>query len=243
MNRKMNGIIIYKSKYGATKKYAEWIAERTGFACMKTDEADVKKLQAENGLTLSNMALAQVCGLPLSTRFKLDEHELEETYLPSDAPNTEAAVSNRSEMQLMQEAEKIAKSTAMIAAAGLQPNIVAQANYLYSNPNAENGIKNDWKGKGWFSAGVVVNVPIVHADDILRYKAAKHAAKAVALKTEETRELLTLQTTQANQKMMEAQQKIALARLTENNAAEVLRMAQEAKTTETQLRKYFGSLK
>ena len=121
----------------------------------------------------------------------------------------------------------------------------------------------------------MVNVPIVHADDILRYKAAKHAAKAVALKTEETRELLTLQTTQANQKMMEAQQKIALARLTENNAAEVLRMAQEsydagmitsselmqaqtawlaaatdlidaqaeAKTTETQLRKYFGSLK
>lgn len=241
----------------------------------KRGEADVKKLQAENGLTLSNMALAQVCGLPLSTRFKLDEHELEETSLPSDAPNTEAAVSNRSEMQLMQEAEKIAKSTAMIAAAGLQPNIVAQANYLYSNPNMENGIKSDWKGKGWFSAGVVVNVPIVHADDILRYKAAKHAAKAVALKTEETRELLTLQTTQANQKMMEAQQKIALARLTENNAAEVLRMAQEsyeagmitsselmqaqtawlaaatdlidaqaeAKTTETQLRKYFGSLK
>ncbi|MBQ2032468.1 MAG: flavodoxin, partial [Lachnospiraceae bacterium] len=40
----MSGIILYKSKYGATKKYAEWIAERTGFACIKTDEADVKKL-------------------------------------------------------------------------------------------------------------------------------------------------------------------------------------------------------
>lgn len=194
----------------------------------KRGEADVKKLQAENGLTLSNMALAQVCGLPLSTRFRLDESELEETSLPSDTTNTETAVSNRSEMQLMQEAEKIAKSTAMIAAAGLQPNIVAQANYFYSNPNMENGISSEWKGKGWFSAGLVVNVPIVHADDILRYKAAKHAAKAVALKTEETRELLTLQTTQANQKLMEAQQKITLARLTENNAAEVLRMAQES---------------
>ena len=119
-----------------------------------------------------------------------------------------------------------------------------------------------------------MNVPIVHADDILRYKAAKHAANAVALKTEETRELLTLQTTQANQKLTEAQQKIALARLTQANAAEVLRMAQEsyeagmitlselmqaqtawlaaasdlvdaeteAKTTETQLRKYLGKL-
>ena len=30
----MKGIIIYKSKYGATKKYAEWISEATGFPCV-----------------------------------------------------------------------------------------------------------------------------------------------------------------------------------------------------------------
>ena len=240
----------------------------------KRGEAEVKKLQAENGLTLSNMALAQICGLPLSTAFRLDESGLSETFLPADSVDTETAVANRSELQLLQESEKIAKSNAMLMAAGLQPNIVASAGYTYTNPNADNGFSTKWDGKGFFSAGVVVNVPIVHADDILRYKAAKHAANAVALKTEETRELLTLQTTQANQKLTEAQQKIALARLTQNNAAEVLRMAQEsydagmitaselmqaqtawlaaatdlvdaeaeAKTTETQLRKYLGKL-
>ena len=240
----------------------------------KRGDAEVKKLQAENGLTLSNMALAQLCGLPLSTGFVLDESGLDELSLPIDSTNAESAVANRKELQIMQEAEKIAKSNAMIAAAGLQPNIVASAGYIYTNPNAENGVSSNWDGKGFFSAGVVVNVPIVHADDILRYKAAKHAANAVALKTEETRELLTLQTTQTNQKLAEAQQKIALARLTQNNAAEVLRMAEEsfaaglitaselmqaqtawqaassdlidaeieAKTTETQLRKYLGKL-
>jgi outer membrane protein TolC len=240
----------------------------------KRGEAEVKKLQAENGLTLSNMALAQVCGLPLSTAFVLDESGLSETSLPADTTNMEAAVANRSELQLLEEAQKIAKSNAMIAAAGLQPNIVANANYIYTNPNADNGVSSKWDGTGFFSAGVVVNVPIVHADDILRYKAAKHAANAVAMKTEETRELLTLQTTQANQKLVEAQQKIVLARLTQNNAAEVLRMAEEsydaglitsselmqaqtawlaaasdlvdaeveAKTTETQLRKYLRTL-
>lgn len=240
----------------------------------KRGEAEVKKLQAENGLTLSNMALAQVCGLPLSTTFKLDEKGLGEISLPSDSAGMENAVAGRSELQLLNEAEKIAKSNAKIMAAGLQPNIVASAGYIYTNPNAENGVSSNWSGKGFFSAGVVVNVPIAHADDILRYKAAKHAAKAVALKTEETRELLTLQTTQANQKLAEAQQKIMLARLTRDNAAEVLRMAQEsyeagmitsselmqaqtawlaaatdlvdaeaeAKTTETQLRKYLGKL-
>ena len=240
----------------------------------KRGEAEVKKLQAENGLTLSNMALAQVCGLPLSTAFVLDESGLTETVLPTDSLSAEAAVANRTEMRLMEEAQKIAKSNAMLMAAGLQPNIMASAGYIYSNPNVENGFSNNWDSKGFFTAGVVVNVPIVHADDILRYKAAKHAANAVALKTEETRELLILQTTQANQKLIEAQQKIALARLTQNNAAEVLRMAQEsydagiitaselmqaqtawlaaatdlvdaeaeAKTTETQVRKYLGKL-
>ncbi|MBO7457738.1 MAG: TolC family protein [Paludibacteraceae bacterium] len=241
----------------------------------KRGDAEVKCLQAENGLTLSNMALAQLCGLPLSTVFVLDESELNNTSLPVDAGDAETAVANRSEIQLLEQAQKIAKSNAMLAAAGLQPNIVASASYIYTNPNAENGVSNNWDGKGYFSAGVVVNVPIVHADDILRYKAAKHAANAVALKTEETRELLTLQITQANQRLMEAQQKITLARLTQDNAAEVMRMAEEsfgaglitaselmqaqtawlaastdvidaeieAKTTETQLRKYTGKLR
>jgi outer membrane protein TolC len=240
----------------------------------KRGEAEVKKLQAENGLTLSQMALAQICGLPLNTAFRLDESQLSETTLPADSVNTEAAVANRAEIQLLEQAEQVAKANAKLMAAGLQPNIVASAGYIYTNPNVENGFSSDWKGHGFFTAGVVVNVPIAHADDILRYKAAKHAANAMELKTEETRELLTLQTTQANQKLTEAQQKIALARLTQNNAAEVLRMAQEsydagmitaselmqaqtawlaaasdlvdaeveAKTTETQLRKYLGKL-
>ena len=240
----------------------------------KRGDAQVKKLQAENGLTLSNMALAQVCGLPLSTSFVLDYSGLGQTDLADSHLDAASAVANRSEMQLMEQAQEIANRTAKLASAGLQPNIVAQASYMYTNPNADNGTSSNWDGTGFFSAGVIVNVPILHADDILRYKAAKHAAKVVELKAEETRELLTLQTTQANQKLMEAQQKIALAQLTQKNASEVLRMAQEsfdagmitaselmqaqtlwlsaetdlvdaqveAKTTESQLRKYLGKL-
>ena len=40
----MTGIIIYKSKYGAAKKYAEWISEATGFPCVTTKEADLNKV-------------------------------------------------------------------------------------------------------------------------------------------------------------------------------------------------------
>ena len=242
----------------------------------KRGEAEVKKLQAENGLVLSKMALAQLCGMPLSESFELDESELSELTLLQDTTQALGnSVDQRAEMQMLQKATEMANVNTRLISAGLQPNIVASANYIYSNVSAENGLNTDWKGKGFFTAGVVVNIPLLHADDIYRLKAAKHAARAAELKENEMRELLTLQTTQATQKLTEAQQKIVLARLTQDNAAEVLRMAEEsfdaglitasevmqaqtawlaaasdvvdaeveAKTTETQLRKYLGKLK
>ena len=39
----MKGIVIYKSKYGASKKYAQWISEATGFPCVSTKEADISE--------------------------------------------------------------------------------------------------------------------------------------------------------------------------------------------------------
>ena len=194
----------------------------------KRGEAEVKKLQAENGLVLSQMALAQLCGLPLNESIEVDDSELAEPVLRDTLADFSESVNNRAEMQMLENATEMAKTNAKLIAAGLQPNIVASANYIYSNISAENGLNKDWKNKGFFTAGIVVNIPIVHADDIYRLKAAKHTARAAELQVEETRELLMLQTTQANQKLMEAQQKIVYARLTQKNAEEVLRMAQES---------------
>ncbi|MBP5605359.1 MAG: flavodoxin [Ruminiclostridium sp.] len=40
----MNGIIIYRSKYGAAKKYAEWLSGETGFEYVELKKADIKKV-------------------------------------------------------------------------------------------------------------------------------------------------------------------------------------------------------
>lgn len=191
-------------------------------------DAEVKKLQAENGLLLSKMALCQIVGLPLNTQFALADQGLGEILLHDSLIVTDAMINARSEVQLLDQAEKMAQSNVKIMAAGLQPNIVAQASYIYTNPSVENGFSNKWKGTGFFNAGVVVNIPIVHADDILRLKAAKHEARIVSLKREQAKELLTLQVTQANQKVLEAQQKVAMTDMQVKNAEEVLRFAQEA---------------
>lgn len=39
------GIILYQSKYGATKKYVDWLIEETGYDCMETKNAKVSHLQ------------------------------------------------------------------------------------------------------------------------------------------------------------------------------------------------------
>lgn len=43
-NNEKKGIILYQSKYGATKKYAEWLKEATGFDCTETKGADIRKV-------------------------------------------------------------------------------------------------------------------------------------------------------------------------------------------------------
>ena len=185
-------------------------------------------MQAENGLILSKMALCQLIGLPLDSKFNLDDHGLQDIQLHDTIAVSNEMLDARSEIQLLDAAQKIAQSNVKMMAAGLQPNIVAQASYVYTNPNLDNGFSNKWNGTGFFTAGVVVNVPIAHADDILRLKAAKHEANVLSLKRQEAKEMLTLQVTQANQKVLEAQQKVAMTELQVKNAEEVLRFAQEA---------------
>lgn len=39
------GIILYQSKYGATKKYADWLVEMTGYDCIETKRVKLAQLQ------------------------------------------------------------------------------------------------------------------------------------------------------------------------------------------------------
>ena len=40
----MNGVILYQSKYGAAKRYADWLSEATGFPCIETKTADIHEI-------------------------------------------------------------------------------------------------------------------------------------------------------------------------------------------------------
>ena len=48
----MSGIILYQSKYGATKKYAEWLSEETGFKCVETKKAKIEEVKTYDTIVL-----------------------------------------------------------------------------------------------------------------------------------------------------------------------------------------------
>lgn len=58
------GIILYQSKYGATKKYADWLKEETGYDCIETKKAKVSLVQNYDVIVLGGGVYASgIAGL------------------------------------------------------------------------------------------------------------------------------------------------------------------------------------
>lgn len=193
---------------------------------VKLNEAETALMQADDGLILSKMALCQLIGMPLDSEYDVDDSGLEDIVLNDTTIHVESVMDRRQEIQMLEEMHKMSKAGVRLAAAGLQPNIVAAASYIVTNPNVANGFQNNFAG--FFTAGVAVNIPIAHAADILTVKAAKHQAKTAELQIEEAREKIELQVTQSAQKVMEANHKLIRAQSNIRHTEENLRYAQES---------------
>lgn len=48
----MKGIILYQSKYGVTKRYADWISEETGFDRIETKKAKIETVEQYEAIIL-----------------------------------------------------------------------------------------------------------------------------------------------------------------------------------------------
>ena len=66
---------------------------------VKLNEADVTVTKAENGLSLSKMALNQLCGLPLNNDYTLADEDLKNEPITTLIP-TEQAINNRPEVKI-----------------------------------------------------------------------------------------------------------------------------------------------
>ena len=191
---------------------------------VKLNEAEVAVIQVENGLVLSRMALAQLCGLPLQNDIEVVAPDTPLATTNSDDANTLIAMENRPEIQALDIAAQVKREQIKVARSEYMPNLALTAGCLISNPSLYNGFEK--KFYGLWTAGVILKVPILTwGDRIYKVRQAKAEAAMAETRLDEVREKITLQVNQNQQKLQEAQQRLATAQRSQDQADENLRMA------------------
>lgn len=193
---------------------------------VKMNEAEMLYTKATNGLALAKMLLCKECGLPLDSEITLADETLDAIPVPQMSPviSDEEVYAARPEIKSLDLAKKIYdKKVAVVRADGL-PTVAVMANYAVTNPNVFNGFQN--KFGGFFSAGVLVNVPIFHGTEaIQKTRKAKAEAALTQYRLDDAKEMISLQVAQLRQQEGEALEKLTMAESDLENAEENLRVA------------------
>ena len=183
---------------------------------VKLNEAEMAQTKVENGLALTRMLLAQICGLSLEEDLSLADEKLD------NFPVENEAFMNRNELRSLDLATKIYKRKERIALAEMLPNVALAANYFVTNPNVFNGFKNDFAGM--FNVGVMVKVPLSGWwEGTYRRNSAKAETRIKTLEWQDAREKIELQVNQSVYKVNEAGKKLIASSRNMENAEENLR--------------------
>lgn len=193
---------------------------------VKLNEAEMAQTKVNNGLALSRMLLAQLCGLPLTDTLTLADEQLDNFPVEERTTSVDMnqAFMNRNELKSLDLAAKIYKKKERIVLADLLPTVAFSANYFVTNPNLFNGFKNDFAGM--FNLGVIVRVPITGWwEGSYKRNAARAETRIRQLEWEDAREKIELQVNQSVYKVNEASKKLAASNRNMENAEENLRSA------------------
>lgn len=192
---------------------------------VKLNQAEMTLLRVDDGLSLSRMALNQVCGLPVDTVFCLQEELLNTIPVPEpQVLNLEQIYSNRPEVNSLSLATDIYKKKERIARSEYLPSIALMANYFAMTPSFFDGIST--KLDGMWSVGIGVKAPIFHWGASRKsVRSARAETNLMNFKLEEAKEKIELQVNQAQFKIKEAARKMEFAQTNLAKADENLKYA------------------
>ena len=173
---------------------------------VKLNSARVDLTKVENGLVLSRMALAQVCGLPVNETFTLADEDSAQPELSAEVARTynmEDVYARRPDLESLRMGVSIMGQKKKVAMSEMLPSVALIGAYSFSNPNMFDGFKKRFKGA--FSVGVTVSIPIWHwGGNLNRYRAAEVDETIMRLRLQDARTLVDLQVQQAAFKTTEA---------------------------------------
>lgn len=196
---------------------------------VKLNQAQVDLSKVKDMLSLSRMALAQLCGLPIDSPLRLvDENRqdiLSVTTLSPQGYDLQQVYDRRNDMRQLELGAKIAQQQSKIEFASMLPNVALIGAYTFSNPNMFNGFKRNFDGN--FSVGVVVSVPLWHSGgNYYKYKAAQTNETIMQLNIADAKDKIALQVRQASFKAQEAVKTYKMTLENLASAKENLRQAQ-----------------
>ena len=173
---------------------------------VKLNSAQVDLTKVENGLTLSRMALAQVCGLPINAGMCVVDEEVRAGIVEApglSATDIDSAYVRRHDLRALSLGIDIAGQQKKVALSSMLPNVALMGTYSFSNPNMFNGFEKRFSGA--FSVGVMVKIPLWHwGGDYAKSRAAAVDETVMRLRLDDAREMVNLQVSQASYKAQEA---------------------------------------
>ena len=172
---------------------------------VKYNEACIALTKVENGLSLSRMALAQICGLPIETPMELADEELKAAdKLPKELTyNMSDVYAHRQDLAALRHGIDISRHKAKLELGNMLPKVAIVGSYSFSNPNVIHGFEK--KFGGGFSVGAALTIPLWHwGGRFNQYRAAQSTTKIAELALADAEEKVSLQVNQAKFSYQEA---------------------------------------
>lgn len=194
---------------------------------VKLNAAQVDQTKVDNGLVLSRMALAQVCGLPVNTVMTLEDEDVERVtpYQVAESYDMQQVYDRRQDVRALELGVKIFEQKKRVAMSSMLPNLAIVGAYSFSNPNMFDGFKKRFDGA--FSVGAMLTIPIWHwGGNYNKYRAAKSDVAISQLQLEDAKEKIELQVSQAAFKADESMKTYNMTCTNLEKADENLRQAQ-----------------
>ena len=193
---------------------------------VKLNEANVDMTKVDNGVTLSRMLLAQLCGLPVNTMMTLADEGRDDLDVSLALPsyNLDEVYSKRHDVRSLELVTKIYDQQVKVARSEMMPQLAAVAALHATNPNSYNGFENRFGAA--FSVGATLRVPLWHWGGLSnKVRAARVDANVKRLELEDAKEKIALQIGQAAFSYQEAFKTYDAAKTNLTQADENLRIA------------------
>lgn len=217
-------------RYNVNAMYTEGVATKSDVlkVDVKYNEAKITLTKVENGLSLSRMALAQICGLPIDSQMELEDEQLrhESGEIPPLSFNMADVYSRRQDLEALRQGINVLRHREKLAMGSMLPKIALVGAYSFSNPNVNHGFEK--KFGGGFNISAAITIPLWHwGGNYNHYRATQSATNASRIALEDLEEKVSLQVNQAKFKFQEAFKTYDMTLSNMKSADENLRCAED----------------